>query len=338
MYGYVGEYEPLTIENILSRISQEDIFSSLLGGKPDINKTYLSLTRPDNTPNCNFVWYDGKLLFIDFGNTKTHLDCFGVIGQREGLSLQETLTFVNDKFQLGLAGMGTPKDTKFKSVKKIDIIKSETSIIFKPRPYTIPDLRYWNDYGIDKDELMSDSVFAVLWYKFYSKRLGYNVVVRPQTLTYAYYEFSPRVKIYSPFAPKKNGKWISSATIDDIGNIKNLPMWGELLVITKSYKDCRCLRNFGINSTWFQNEGMIPSDKYILNLGKRFMNIVVLYDNDSQGIMSANKIVQHINSNFPNKAKSLIIPLMDKVKDPSDMYKYQGKIELLKYLTINNLI
>jgi hypothetical protein len=338
MYGYVSDYEPLTIGNILLRVSQEDIFFMLLGEKPDVKKNYLSLVREDNEPNCNFAWHNGMLLFLDFGNVKTHLDCFGVIAQREGLTFKQSLNFVNIHFKLGLEGYGELTPPKLKLFKRTESIKSETTILFKPRPFNLNDKIYWEQYGIGKDELLRDSVLPVLWYKFYSIKLQKTVIIRPKKVTYAYYEFAPRVKIYSPYMPKKKGKWLTNTTINDIGGVKHLPKEGESLVITKSYKDNRCLSNFGLNSVWFQNEGMIPSKSSLMELGSRFGKIPVLFDNDAQGIMAAKKVVQTINSYFPNKAFQLNVPITPNVSDPSDMYAIEGKIELLKFLATNNLL
>ena len=84
-----------------------------------------------------------------------------------------------------------------------------------------------------------------------------TVIIRPKTISYGYYEFVPRVKIYTPSAPKHRGKWITNTNINDIGGLEQLPISGDKLVITKSYKDRRCLTNYGINTIWLQNEGII---------------------------------------------------------------------------------
>ena len=44
----------------------------------------------------------------------------------------------------------------------------------------------------------------------------------------------------------------------------------EVNGITKSYKDCRVLRNLGLNSIWLQNEVAIPSRNIFEDLCKRF--------------------------------------------------------------------
>ena len=340
MYGFIDDnIIPLTIENILLRISQEDIFYSMLGEYPDTYKDYKSLVRLDDAnPGCNFQWYGDKLMFIDFGHTKPQLDCFGVISERMNVSLIQALNLVNSKFKLGLNGIGTPAKIKFRPVSNKVKKQESTSIIFKPRRFNLMDKAYWTQYGILKQNLIDEKVFPILWYKFYSKKLKKIILIRPKLLTYAYYEFQPLVKIYSPYSPKKNGKWISNVTQNTIGGKLTLSIYGDKLLITKSLKDSRCLKNFGINTVWFQNEGAYPDTEDLMPLLNRFKEYIVLFDNDRQGISSSEYLTRLINSHFPNKCRSVFIPKYTNISDISELYKFKGKIEVLKFLTINNII
>ena len=338
MYGYVEEQSNLSIEEILLRITQEEVFTLITGEVPDINSKYLSFIRKDNDANCFFTYYNGKLYFVDFGHSKTHLDCFGLIMEYYNCNLQESLRFTNEQFKLGLVGDEQPVEIKYILPETVPKIKHHTDIIYKIRPFDIRDKDYWTQYGISRDNLLEDCVVPVLWYKFFSNRRGRDIAIRPMKPTYAFTEFSPKVKIYSPYAPKNSGKWIANVGKDDVGNIDNLPLTARVLTITKSYKDCRVLRNQGIVSCWFQNEGMIPNDAIISRLANRFDEIYILFDNDDTGVKASQKVVQRINSSYPNVAKNATFPIIENVKDASDFYKSEGKYELLKFLVINNLI
>jgi hypothetical protein len=339
MYGYAEDYiVPITIENILMRISQEDIFYSMLGEYPNINKNYKSLVRTDNNPGCNFVWYNDKLIFLDFAYPKTHLDCFGVISERMKISLPKALVVVNNHFKLGLGGTGTPTKIKFKPFSKKVSKKQTTSIIFKPRKFNLLDKAYWSQYGITKQNLIDEKVYPILWYKFYSKKLKKVILIRPRLITYAYYEFQPLIKIYSPYSPKKKGKWISNVSENDIGGIRTLPVYGDKLLITKSLKDSRCIKNFGINTVWFQSEGSYPTTEILIPLLNRFNEYIILFDNDKQGIKASEYLTRLINSHYPNKCRNVQIPTYHNITDITEFYKYKGKIEVLKFLTINNII
>jgi len=337
MYGFIDDYIPLNMVEILMRVTQEEIFHITIGEIPDINKKYISPIRDDRIGECFFNYYNGKLYFIDFANSKTHMDCFGIIQDKYNISLTKTLIFVNNHFKLGLNGIGTPVDIKFKPQDIVKEVKPYIDIIYKIKPYNKADIAYWNNYGINKENLIEDGILSVLWYKFYSNRVKREIIIRPKSLSFIYTEFFPKVKIYSPFEKKTNGKWIANVTQNDIGNIKNLPILAKKLIITKSYKDNRVLRNHGVLSIWFQNEGMLPDDKYLYNLGKRFDKIIVLFDNDKAGIIAAKKITQEINSRLPNTARYVSVPIKAGVKDPSDLYKH-NRFELINFINKSNLL
>jgi hypothetical protein len=98
------------------------------------------------------------------------------------------------------------------------------------------------------------------------------------------------------------------------------------------------LRNFGINTVWFQNEGITPDISFIVSLCKRFTKMVILYDNDRAGIKAAANVTAFINSNFPLTTSPLSVPLSANVTDTSDFYKFKGKFELISFLTQHNLL
>lgn len=340
-FGYQeDDYVNLTIEGVLLRISQEEIFSVIAGELPDVSKLYISFVRDDRIGDCYFNYYNNKLYFTDFGHSNPHMDCFSVYQEKYNLSLIQVLKFLNNHFKLGLGG-GEPVQIKYKPVSKEKNTRKHTDILYRTRTFNrIVDGKFWSPYGISRDNLFEDSVLPILWYKFYSNRKKEDIIIRPLDIypTYAYSEFSPRVKIYSPYKDKNSGKWVTNTNKNDIGNLNNLPVNGDKLVITKSYKDCRVLRNLGIVSIWFQNEGVIPDIGYVVNLCNRFAKIIVIFDNDKAGIDAGKRVVNTINSHFPMKATSVLIPLLAGVTDSSDFYKSQGKFKLIKFLSTKNLI
>jgi DNA primase len=96
------------------------------------------------------------------------------------------------------------------------------------------------------------------------------------------------------------------------------------------------LRNEELNSVWFQNEGMIPSDEILIPLCKRFTDIVVFFDNDDAGITASKKVSDYINKSFPGKARNLYLPehlnLERNISDPADMYYKMGSKHLQQFL------
>lgn len=348
MYGY-SEYTPLTKEEVLRRVSEKDIFQALFDNVDivlDRERLYKAPYRNDIHADCWFEEHEGVLCFIDFASTgKKSKTCFDVIMIMYGLSFAQSIQWCNEKFNLGLGNSST-------KVKKIvvendyieeeKIIKSfkKRTITLLPRKFNYKDKQFWGKYEISSDNLKEDSVVAVEMYRAYSKK-GKPFSVRPLDVCYAYTEFpDQRVKIYYPSGNKFN-KWITNCNQDDVGSIKHLPKKGELLIISKSYKDCRVLRNLGLNSIWFQNEGMFPNMRIIKDLTKRFKHIVVWFDNDNAGITNSRIAVNYINSISPNKARSIMLPpklLLENIKDPSDFFFHKGKIELTSFLKEKSII
>ena len=129
--------------------------------------------------------------------------------------------------------------------------------------------------------------------------------------------------------------------MNDIGCYESLTQTGEKLVITKSYKDCRVLRNLDLNSIWLQNEVTIPSRNIFEDLCNRFKKIFVIFDNDSTGLAFSKKIVDTINSIKAGVAINSSLPVyysLEGIKDSSDLVKNKGLEELTKFLKLNQIL
>ena len=156
--------------------------------------------------------------------------------------------------------------------------------------------------------LIQDKVFPIELYRGLNRK-GEYFSIRPFDICYAYTDFPEgKKKIYRPHSPNKEGKWYTDCSQNDVGCIDSLPDEGDLLLITKAYKDCRVIRNQGVFSVWFQNEGMFPSVEIIKNLCKRFKKIIIWFDNDSAGLTNSKLLMDYINSIEPNKASTIVLP------------------------------
>ena len=339
MYKF-GDYTPLNKDEIFKRVSQEDIFKIVFNQNIVMERLYTSPFRSDETPGCFFWKGDetGKLFFVDFGDSKSHRDCFNVLQDYYDISFEESMKLVNLYFGLGLGD--DPRITKETVIccneedKKNE--HKQRVITYVPRPFENKDRIFWTKYEISKQNLIDDGVIPLEMYSSISKK-NEKYTIRPIDIAYAFTEFNEeRNKIYRPYAGKKQ-KWLSTCTKNDIGSITHLPWIGEILIITKSYKDCRVIRNQGYNSVWFQNEGMIPDNDIIISLCKRFERIYVLYDNDNAGIKAGKKVTDTINSLFPGKCMHIFLPekyLELNIKDASDLISF-NKLYLLNFLNEN---
>jgi hypothetical protein len=332
-YGFC-EFIPLTLEQILLRVSQEDIFSMVL--KPVEGEFFLSpLRKNDSSAGCYFERYNGKLYFVDFGFSNSPMDCFNFISAYYGTNFKETLELINKHFTLGLGYSSTNVKPVIAQNNIITKNKEKnTQIIFHPRNYIKEDGKYWSQYNIKKSQLIEDHVYAVRWYKLTKNQNSFTV--RPRKPSYALFEFNPRVKIYCPTTVNYNNKWITNCNKNDIGNIRNISSRGTNLLITKSYKDCRVIRNLGKKDViWFQNEGILPDIPIIISLSKRFENISIMFDNDDAGKKAVERVVAAFNSYNPNKAKGFITPHFN---DPAEIQKNIGEKPLIEFFKKNNIL
>lgn len=344
-YGHtsdkVEELGYISKDKLLEYVTEEDIFELVFLFKPVEFEYVTSPLRHDTNPGC---WFErdittGKLQFRDFGDGDKPLDCFDVVQRYFKIpNFYRTLDFVKKAL---IDGKGIKADIKHikPKIKREVATKTRVKILVRTRPFNNADRKFWQPYGITKRQLIEDKVFPISQFKLVGTKKG-DVSVRPQKIAYAYTEFDKEMKkIYQPYL--KKFKFATNCDQNAVGGIKNLSPFGRQLIITKSYKDYRVLKNQGLNSIWFQNEGQIPSLEILLNLCKRFDSIVVFFDNDDTGIEAANKVVSLINQHIPGKARRICIDismLKFGIKDPSDLHKRKGRRTLTDFLKFQQLI
>lgn len=341
--GYINK------EKILEYVTEKEIYELVFGFQPEQYQYVTSPFRDDNNPGCWFSFDPNKnqLRFIDFGNydniqgiKMSNIDCFNAVQIYYKLpNFFQTLNFIKEKLIKGknLSRKTISVENTFKEKTK----KRKVLIEFTPKLYKPIDGRFWSPYGITKENLIEDKVFSVLSYKLYNTKNG-DFFKRVNFPCYCFTDFKEsRKKLYIPY--KKGAKrFITNCIADDVGGYNSLPDFGKQLIITKSYKDWRVLKNQGINTVWFQNEGMIPSYEILIDLCRRFEKILVFFDNDEPGIKAGRKVVTHLNTLYKNKAFQIYLnPNLLKshyISDPSDLYKKKSEKHLKMFLQKNNII
>jgi hypothetical protein len=334
---------------ILEYVSQGDIFQLVFGFEPIEYDYVTSPFREDTNPGC---WFEidlntNKLRFTDFADTRVingvkmnNIDCFDSVMVYFGLpNFYKTLEFIKAKLIDG-------REIKHDIVHKIFIspkkrIKKKVKILMNTRDFYIVDRNFWElRYKISKENLIEDRVFPIRKFKLFDTKTG-NHMFRTNDIAYAYTEFeSGNKKIYRP-KKKGNRKFITNCDAEDVGGMNSNITSGRLLIITKSYKDYRVLRNLGLNVRWLQNEGMFPKGDKFWNLINNFDKIVVLFDNDPAGIKAAQDLVALINFPSFTKARSVHLPidlLSRGISDPSDLIHKRNEQELINFLKINRIL
>ena len=151
----------------------------------------------------------------------------------------------------------------------------------------------------------------------------------PSSVCYAYTEFEGnRKKLYFPYSSKR--RFISSCNKNDIGSVKHIYTEANQLIITKSYKDCRILRNFNLNSIWFQNEGIFPHNTILSSVLSPFNEIIIFFDNDLAGYTASENLSIRVRELSPSKE-------VKKVFLPNDSKKVKGPGEAIQKLGMDFL-
>lgn len=336
--GYVDK------KDILKYVTEEDIFKLVFKDIPDEFEYITSPFREDNNPGC---WFQrgtkGDLRFVDFGNRNVYrginmlnIDCFNAVQVYFNLpNFYKTLEFIFSSLILG------NKDKIESAIVRNDFVafipKPSFRLEINTREFQAKDGRFWSKFGISRQNLIDDKVFPVSSYRMFNTKSG-DLTLRPREVCYAFTNFKNRhKKLYFPYQ-KGKGRFITNCKEDDIGELESLPQTGDLLIISKSYKDCRVIRNMAYNSIWLQGEGMFPSNSLLISLCNRFKEVIVFFDNDKTGITLAARLVELINTFLPNKARSIVLPDFignQKIKDPGDTYEKVGLKHLEEFFKNN---
>lgn len=330
MYGY-AEYLDITPEQVLQKVSQEKIFEYILQQPFSFDLRYTSPTRNDKRPNCRFTEReDGTILFLDFGDRfgKTHRTCFSLLAEKENISIETAIKIICGHFKLSTNSTDYSPIITNSFVSSIDD-GSDTEILYERKDYDRYDITFWSQFLIKTNELREDNVFSTS--KFRIKNSKKNVVINVFRHCYVI-DFKDKKKIYQPYSSKY--KWISNCDENVIGNFDNLPPSGDRLIIQKSYKDHRVLRNLipTLNVIWFQNEGCVPDLEILTNLLSRFRQIVIFYDNDFKGIQAAYKLTCILNNIRKDSTIMKYLPIRCEWKDPAKYVSKEGRRDTIKIL------
>lgn len=325
-------------ETILQYLSEEDIYAFVFGIKPEEYQYVCSPFRNDRTPGAYFniqtIQGRDKLMFSDWGDSyKIHNDCFDCVQRYYGLpNFYQTLQFIRKHL---IDGKSIAKKVS-KNDNPTSLEKQRVGLFFSARNFNQLDKLFWERYKISKQNLLDDRVFPVSKYMMNNTRVGTFLDIA-YTPCYAFTDFeSQNKKLYFPYREGKQ-RFLTTCTKNDIGGLRFL-FSSPQLIITKSYKDYRVIKNMGYNVLWVQSEVQFPDSNIINPILEKYEDVIIFYDNDETGISMSEKIVESINQVFPEKARSLNLPvelLSSGIKDPSDMIFRAGEKKLRKFLIEN---
>ena len=302
MYDSTKKKEPLTLDYILSKVNEYDIYASYIGQfKPGL--IYNSPFRKDTNPSFGVFLSKrtGKLLFKDHGS--------GVCGDVIKFVREITgISNYNDVLQEIVRKLKITNRTVLKSTKPIE--SKETIIGIVRQAFTEIDKTYWGSYHITMPTLEKFNVHSIKYYLCNGIVKG---IYKDENPMYAYKVYN-NFKIYRPLGDKFT-KWRNNLTDIDVQGYAQLPKKGNLLIITKSLKDVMVLHEMGYNAVSPSSESTFIPDIVLNDLKKRFKNILICFDRDIPGVQNMRKV------SLKTGLKGFLVHKSFKAKDISDAVK-----------------
>ena len=142
------EYKPLTSDNILALVGEQEILRHYLGFDFDLKTCYLSTLRDnDLAPSLNFYYNKaGRLCYKDFGHSQGNV--FDFVKIKYDITYKEVLEKINSDMGLGL-GVSKTFNRPVRYLEFNRDFKKENSLLqFKPVKYGEKELEWWSSYGI----------------------------------------------------------------------------------------------------------------------------------------------------------------------------------------------
>lgn len=318
----------VSLYDILSQVSQEDIIERFLNIRIDTRFAFRSPFRKDKNPTCNFKYFNGKLLFRDWSESKS-LDCFDIVQRVYNCDYEQCLQIIAKSFSIKSIDLSTTKQINDVYINRFDDSKEKSN----KEHFTVesfinfqnPHFKYLSSFGITKKQI--DKFKVVCIYKIYkNKKLFYTANKFDPCIGYfmGHAKNSQRWKFY--FYNRNRVRFMSNT--NRIQGWVQLPKNDDLLIITKSLKDVMFLDTFGISAIAPPSENFIFYKEVIDSLKLRFDKIVVMYDNDRVGMEYAEKLYNDYQIPY------IITP----EKDITDTYKIRGKNETKNFIENNILI
>lgn len=299
---------------ILDKISEYDIFRYYCPNFKNLGEKFCSELRKDTTPSVSIVLWNNRLLYKDFGYPDHTFNCFSYVMYKYTIDFVECLKMISRDFNLGLdVSTGTSKARTY-NYDYTTIPKKKSIIKIRKRDWEYKDIKYWENYGITKELLVSFAVYPITHFWINDARF------RSDSLSYAY-RFDTGYKIYQPYST--DSKWFSNVSKKTVQGYNQLPESGDTLFITSSLKDVMCLTAMGFHAIALQSEMLFPEKELIDELKSRFLTILVLYDNDYGKDVNPGQLMgNRISSGYG--IRNVCIPERYDSKDVSDLVSNHG--------------
>ena len=281
----------LNKSNILSTISEIDIFRCYCSNFKKPGEMFHSEFRKDPKPSCSIINYKGKMMYSDFGDIKG-LSCFDYVMYKYKVDYFTSLSIINRDFNLDLDG----KEVSDKiEIKNPNPTYEQYNKIYTGNSTIKVHYKAWDEISLDylwKHKLD----FKKVEEKFRVRPIDYYWInghqFKAAPLSFAFYfgthEGRYIYKIYQPL--EKKYKWFHNLNQTIIQGWHQLPKTGKVVILSKAYKDVWCFDNYEIPAIAPGAEGWDIPDYVIDNLFQRFDLVLSSYDFDYVGIKGMNRL------------------------------------------------
>lgn len=318
---FEGRPEKITKEYILDRVSQEDLFEKYLGsGVAYDGELFKSPLRSDRNPTCTVYRNTDLFRFVDYAGPRYNI--FDIVMLKNNCNLNDALNIIAQDFKLF---RGTTNRGVFTATEGTYLPKKETEIKVIRQKFTEVDKAYWGQYHLKDPQIFERyetiSCQYVFWTDKFTGELELKAIYNKNNPIYAYSFRDNHWKIYFPFLTD----WRFRCNTDKLQGYNQLDKTGDILVWTKSLKDCMVFRLFGINAVAKQAETNYIKDEVIHDLKSKFKSHLIIYDDDNAGREGAARDSDQWG--FPTK----FIPF-NEGKDISGYVKKHGLIKTGKLI------
>ena len=323
----------LTPESILSKISEYDIFRFYMPDKDwKLNNVTMSPFRKERNPSFMIGNKYGTLHFTDYADTSKRGDCFSFVKLLHNFTtIDQTLKLIDKDFGLGISTgiVGDYKKIISDYKQPEDLGKRYSLIQVKTRKFTHDELKYWNQYHQDIDDLRRENVYSLD--KVYFNRQLFPL--KETELRFGYY-YDGHWKIYRPYVDPRH-KWMPNNVPITAMDGKNDIIGADLAFINKSKKDYMVMKKL-ITSCAVQNEGMACfSHDNVEYINANVKRSVLSFDSDKTGVENSKEITKLFGWDYCNVPRSY---LSDGIKDWADLAKDYGMATIEKVLKKKGLL
>jgi hypothetical protein len=315
----------LTPESILDKISEYDIYRMYMPTQNwKINVVTYSPFRNEKNPSF-IIGYKGKALtFVDFADTSLKGNCFTFVKMLFNLGgLNDVLMMIDRDFDLGIMNSSSTKNYEriiSNYTQPTAISKREFFIQVKARKFTNEELKYWNEYYQDIDDLKANGVYSID--TLYLNKQKFPLKDTELRFGYLYEGYW---KIYVPYTTNKRGKWLSNVPLTTAKGLENLRPDKNTL-ICKSLKDYMVCRKVYPHVCHIQNESTAAlSDEVVEFIKNNSKEVFYGGDSDVPGKKASFAITESFGFRHINPPDDLL----PEVKDFADWAKLEG-LEVIK--------